>query len=587
MCASILRINRALSPCSLSIKSCYAATLWRLELDVVSTPLLQAATNKADLAALIGIPSDLLTKRAFVITQSILYTQTLHRKRNGNVRVVHAPLWPLKFIQKRISELLEEIYKPSSRANGFIKQRGIRRNASAHAGKRLILNVDIADYFASIHFGRIRGRLMAAPYNLTTDVATTIARLCTLDGNLPIGSPSSPILANIVSSKLDYVLTVLARERGCFYTRYADYITFSTDRRRFPSDLVELPLGQTSGRATAGSSLLEAFHSNGFLLNEQKTRVLGPNDSQEVCGVICNRGLSPRKPLRRKIRAMLHAWRKFGRGEAEREWKEKFNWRGASSFERSLRGRIEFFIHIRGDDDSTVQKIVDQYNALPDRLLKAITYNYVGGWKDNLKKRVCVVEAGDDDALEYKQGTGFVISEGYILTNAHVVVHEGNALPQIAIRFPGHLLVDIDAEIVHLDQSRDFAVLKPKDDDWRLALSKSHVELDFSPVSNESYVWIAGFPSYHVGDECGLVIGHVTGKTVQENIPYFRVSQVIVKGNSGGPVFNSDGKVVGIATRGIDTHDVPNVLHNGCLYLSSFTDVLLGLEQSNPPALSS
>ncbi len=537
---------------------------------------LQTIYSQAQLAAEIGLPAELLYRRAYVSAQASLYSRVVHRKRDGTPRVIDAPHWPLKFMQTRIKELLEELYLPSSRANGFIKGRGIKRNALAHAGKRLILNVDIQDYFGSVHFGRIRRRLMAAPYGLTNDVATTIAKLCTLDGILPIGSPSSPILANIISSKLDYDLTDLARHNGCFYTRYADDITFSTNRHRFPRDLVEIERGQHSGSAAPGVELASILTSNGFALNARKTRLLGRGDSQEVCGIVCNERLNPRSRLRRQIRAMIHAWRKFGLDEAEREWREKYNWRGATSFERSLRGRIEFLIHVRGEDDSVAQRAVERYKDLPNRALPEISYLYRGGWKDNLAKTVCVVEAGDPDAFDWKQGTGFFVRNGYAITNAHTLTGENGVYPEVKLRLPGQFGdFELEATIVHVDQTRDFAIICPTDNDWKTAVSSNYCEVSFDIVQREDHVWIAGFPNFRLGDDCHLLPGQVTGVSASGIVRYFRISQAIVKGNSGGPILNGDGKIVGIATRGVDTHDVANVLANGCLYIADFDQLVL------------
>ncbi|MES2066542.1 MAG: reverse transcriptase domain-containing protein [Pseudomonadota bacterium] len=212
-----------------------------------TTPRLYFIKTRADLASEIGVPLPLLTKRAFEMNQSHLYSERSIRKRSGGERKISAPFWPMANIQRRLLALLEEIYRPSSRVMGFVKERGIRSNAQFHVGKRLIMNIDIANFFGTIHAGRVRRRLMAKPYSLTDDVATTIAKLCTLDDVLPTGAPTSPILANIVTSSLDGVLTEFARQNGCFYTRYADDITFSTNRRVFPKALVRRADDDISG----------------------------------------------------------------------------------------------------------------------------------------------------------------------------------------------------------------------------------------------------------------------------------------------------------------------------------------------------
>lgn len=491
------------------------------------------------------------------------------------MRGIHIPHWPLKFMQDRIRQLLDEVYRPSSRVHGFVAGKSVRTNAMQHVGKRLLLNVDISDFFDSITLLRVRGRLMAPPYNVPNAVATAVARLCTLNGALPIGAPSSPVLANMICSRMDAELTSLAREHGCFYTRYADDITFSTQRSRFPAALVDIPVGQRSGSATAGFDLDAVIQGNGFSLNTSKTRVLSRADSQEVCGVICNVRMNPRRKLRREIRGMIHAWRKWGYVAAAQVWHQQYNWRRAKSFERSLRGKLDFLVHIRGEDDAVVHSLVEQFNALPGRTYRAVSYPFRGGWKDNLHKTVCVIESGDDVALEYRQGSGFLAPNGFILTNAHNVVIKGVVAPSIIVRFPDYLSIDIEVEVVHLDAVVDFAILKPREGPWQTALSSNYSQLSFArPVRGEA-VWIAGFPNYHLGDPVQTNVGQILGTRTYDGVEHFRISAMIVKGNSGGPIFSTDGKVIGIATKGVDTDDIVNMQQNGSLYLADLSGVIV------------
>lgn len=553
--------------------------LWRLELGTINTPRMASIKNLNDLAVAIGMPAPLLIRRAFHTTLSLLYTYEVQAKRDGTYRGIHIPHWPLKFMQYQLKVLLDELYRPSSRVHGFVKGKSVRTNAMPHVGKRLIFNVDVHDFFGSINFARVRGRLMSPPYGVPNQVATAIARLCTLNDALPIGAPSSPVLANMICSRMDFELTQLARESGCFYTRYADDITVSTHRSRMPAGLVELAAGQRSGTAIAGPELEAIVQSNGFSLNSSKTRLLSRSDSQQVCGIVCNQRLNPRRKLRRELRAMMHAWRKFGYDSAERTWKQQHNWRGAKSFERSVRGKLEFLIHVRGEDDAVVNSLVEQFNALPGRSFREIRYPFRGGWKDRLQKTVCVVESGDDSLVEYKQGSGFVIRNDFVITNAHNVVIAGNLAPSILIRFPDHLHADIEVEVVSLDQASDIAILKPKDGMWQIAISNNSSDLSFARPAKDQAAWIAGFPSYQVGDSVRLDVSQIVGTRIYDGIEHFRISSMIVKGNSGGPIINNDGYVIGIATKGIDTDDVVNVHQNGCLYLGDFASLVVPLIQ--------
>jgi RNA-directed DNA polymerase len=567
-------------------------------------PRLNAIKTRHDLAKAIGVPVKYLIRRAFEIDQKHLYSEFIVPKRSGGDRVIHAPYWPTANTQKRIRELLEEIYRPSNRVMGFVKERGIRDNAKFHVGKRLVLNIDLADYFGSIHFGRIRRRLMARPYALTNDVATIIAKLCTLDGRLPTGASTSPILANIVSSAMDGALAEFAKQRGCFYTRYADDLTFSTNRSVFPSSLVRRSHEAVSG-VEAAPELTEIITTQGFSIQPGKTRLMTKHMRQEVCGVTCNERLNVRRTLYRDVRATLNAWRKHGRKEAEAKWHEKYNWRSALSLERSLRGRIEHIIHIRGHNDKAVYNLVCQFNELQDRSFKGITYEYLDNDPLGIHESVCLIQCDDEPNLTWSQGSGFVVEGGAIITNHHVIsyfayqehVVEKNGKPtKISVRATGedgkvlppvvfpHIRVsfdgsevEYDVEVVYSDPKRDLAVLRPSNPLWAKAISHRACQLSFTSPQTGSEVSLVGFPSHSPGGSCKVVPGFVTGTTPLDGNPYFTISQIIVQGNSGGPVVDKFGQVIGIATKGVSPNEELNLAFNGCIPIHTLDKAIFAL----------
>ena len=125
-------------------------------------------------------------------------------RRNGKERIIEAPNPTLKYIQRLIHESLTQVYGPHPAVHGFRSKRSIVTNARNHLGRSYVLNVDIADFFPTITRKRIYGRLIAAPYSLNEKVANLIAALSTnFFEQLPQGSPSSPIIANILTAELD------------------------------------------------------------------------------------------------------------------------------------------------------------------------------------------------------------------------------------------------------------------------------------------------------------------------------------------------------------------------------------------------
>lgn len=544
-------------------------------------PRLHSIKNRFDLSVAIGVPVRYLVRRAYEVDQNLLYTQFTMPKRSGGERVIHAPHWPIAHTQNRIRDLLEEIYRPSNRVMGFVKNKGIRDNAKFHLGKRLILNIDLENYFGSIHFGRIRSRLMARPYLLTNEIATMIAKLCTLDGALPTGASTSPILANMVTSSLDGALAEFAKQRGCFYTRYADDLTFSTNRAIFPSSLVRRSHDAVSGVEVA-PDLLQIIEAQGFAVQPTKTRLMTKHMRQEVCGVTCNERLNVRRTLYREVRATLHAWRKHGKAAAESEWKKKFNWRQAGSLERALRGRIEHIIHIRGSNDRTVYNLVCQFNELEDRSFKDINYEYEPNDPLGIHESVVLINCADDNVYKWSQGSGFVVEGGAIITNHHVITYrptdeeenlimgeDGKPLPpvlfpEIKIQFEGSNF-EYDMNVVYTDSKRDIAVLRPVEPLWTKTFIKRAFTLSFAAPSQGAEVSLVGYPNHSPGGSCKVAPGHVTGTASYEGNPYFTITQLIVQGNSGGPVVDKHGQVVGIATKGVSPNEEVNLAFNGCI----------------------
>ena len=164
-------------------------------------------------------------------------------------------------------------------------------NARNHLGRRYVLNVDLEDFFPSIIRRRIYGRLIAEPYALDSGVAHLISNLSTnAYGRLPQGSPSSPIIANIIASKMDTDLANLCSSLYCRYTRYADDITISTSRSVLSPHIARYPNALGTGQVIIGDRLTGIIENNGFKLNHRKSR-LQSNWTRQLCtGLVVNDG---------------------------------------------------------------------------------------------------------------------------------------------------------------------------------------------------------------------------------------------------------------------------------------------------------
>jgi RNA-directed DNA polymerase len=269
--------------------------------------------NEADVATALGLTVKQL--RHYCIHRhretTPHYVTFAIRKRSGGTRLIHAPKRRLKAIQRALNEQLVSKLPVSRFAHGFRNGLSVATNAAPHVGKLVVIKLDIAECFPTIHFGRVRGLLIG--YGYSYPVAQTLAVLMTEPPRQPVeingqlfhvpvgprvciqGAPTSPSLCNAVLRSLDHRLAGLARKHGFDFTRYADDLTFSGQ------DLTKIKLIISIAARIA--------HEEGLPLNPAKTRVLRSGQRQTVTGVIVNDTLGLSRQERRRLRAALHQQR--------------------------------------------------------------------------------------------------------------------------------------------------------------------------------------------------------------------------------------------------------------------------------------
>jgi RNA-directed DNA polymerase len=323
-----------------------------------------ALRTPQDIADLLEINLKRLYYHIYIVPESARYNRFDIPKRRGGVRTISAPVTALKIIQRKLNMVLLEVHSPKPCVHSFLIGRSVLSNAQVHVGRRNVLSIDLKDFFPSINFGRVRGLFMGIPYRLDSSVATVLAQICCCDNQLPQGAPSSPIVTNMICAKMDSELMKLAKANRSDYTRYSDDITFSTNLREFPSVMAFL---DELGQVQIGAELERIVAENGFTINSDKTRLRRKVFHQEVTGITVNRFPNVRRKYIRQIRAMLHAWSKFGLEAAQKEFLSQYDKKHrnpnkeVTSFKKVVKGKIGFLGMIRGRND-------DLYIGLCERL---------------------------------------------------------------------------------------------------------------------------------------------------------------------------------------------------------------------------
>lgn len=186
---------------------------------------------------------------------------------------------------------------------GYRRGKSCIDNAAFHSGSRYVLNVDIEDFFGSIHIGRVIGILTSdRRFELKPKVAKLIAQIACRDGVLPQGAPTSPILSELIGSVIDARMTKMLAKYKCRYSRYVDDITISTNQREFPAAIASTHHCEQGFRV--GAALQREISGLGFSLNPKKTRMSHRAKRQSVTGLVVNTRLSVRSESRERLRAM-------------------------------------------------------------------------------------------------------------------------------------------------------------------------------------------------------------------------------------------------------------------------------------------
>lgn len=375
--------------------------------------------SKIEVAKLLDTPPKLLNYYLFVRPPVNRYTKFEIPKKTGGVREISAPKDSLKLIQNKLLQVLTAVYKPKGTVHGFVNRKGIVTNAKQHTGKNFVLNIDIKDFFPTINFGRVRGLFRAKPYNLPDNVATVLAQICCHENQLPQGAPTSPIISNMICSKMDSELSKLAKLTGCTYSRYADDITLSTNKPYFPSRIAQVKNEGDNVIIELSQAFTDILTNNGFIVNSKKVRLQTSNFRQEVTGLTVNESVNVSRRYVRQVRAMLHALEKFGEDCAKKEFSakydKKFRSKGDSKllFANVLRSKIEFVGLVKGKNNSTYVNFRNRLSKINPELISEIEYE-VPVYKTKTSKEydVVVFTEGKTDWMILKTALQYLKTEG-------------------------------------------------------------------------------------------------------------------------------------------------------------------------------
>ena len=161
-----------------------------------------------------------------------------------------------------------------------------------------------------------------------------------------------------------------------------------------------------------------------------------------------------------------------------------------------------------------------------------------------------------------------------IATNFHVV--EGASAIEVEFVYQNEIK-SFKAKVVRIDQINDLAILKIEDDSFG---GLAGIKYNFKTRSSEigESVFALGYPKAlsSMGKDIKFTDGKISSKTgYQGDVTTYQTTTPIQPGNSGGPLFDYKGNLIGINSSKIVSEDVDNVAYTiKSLYLLTLIDSL-------------
>lgn len=496
---------------------------------------LKSCQTQKDLAILLGYSEKNFTRILFSENITTRYQNFEISKKSGGKRRIFAPTPELKILQTRLSILLSNCYRElelkrlsnSSYVNcisshGFRKKLkiniptskqnrtsletkeinfGIYSNAQKHTGKRLVLNIDLKDFFESITFSRIVGFFSKNKlFNLPFDIAILIAQIVTYrestsqEGFLPQGSPCSPIISNLIGNILDVKMVKLAKEYKFTYTRYVDDLTLSTNLPQFSEDIIKFD----GEKWVLGSILNNAVNSSRFTINPKKTRVTNKYNKQEVTGLTVNKKVNIDQTYYRYTRSMIQKF--CAEGEF---FKSKVHMDKQKISREALNGILSHIYQIKNQQDikfPNETRNFNELNSIEKLYTKFLFHHYFVH-----PQRMLIIGEGYTDPLHFKLACHKLYKESLSFLKFSSL--EGTKRFSKITGYGGGtgLLKIFLQNYKHFYKARDIC-LKPcliivdGDSDGKAVISKANAEFKttFKKISHSSMTTAGLLDWYHV-----------------------------------------------------------------------------------------
>jgi RNA-directed DNA polymerase len=248
-------------------------------------------------------------------------------KKNGGQRDIHHPSRELKLVQRWIVKNVFELLPVHAAAYGYRKGLNIAHHAGIHSAQNFLLKLDFSNFFPSVRANDIVNILRRNAETLRKIITPEadyemITRIVCRQGSLTIGAPSSPIISNVVMFDFDSDWAEWSKAEGVTYSRYADDLCFSTNKRDLLADLLQRLREDIARR-----------NSPRLQLNPDKTVFTSRKRLRLVTGLVLTptKGVSIGRERKRRVKSLVY---RHSKGRLSKE--EQASLQGLISYIQSV-----------------------------------------------------------------------------------------------------------------------------------------------------------------------------------------------------------------------------------------------------------
>lgn len=203
-------------------------------------------------------------------------------KASGGYRTIHHPARPLKVLQYALISMVFSKIPINSISIAYVKgnKSPLKILCDCHSSYKYTIRLDFKDFFPSITpqdiFRILENHYILTSYDKHALTSLLFFRLL-YRYILPIGSPASPIISNIVMFEFDKELSNIANslDKESVVSRYADDVYFSTNKKNICHEFHKKI-----------DTLCRQTESPKLTLNESKTLYMSTGTKRVVCGLI-------------------------------------------------------------------------------------------------------------------------------------------------------------------------------------------------------------------------------------------------------------------------------------------------------------